>query len=231
MRATSSRRTERPAVSLITMRARSSTEVTRPSTRKVTREGPDSTTPPGVVRFCDASARCTSAEVIFTARSLGVSSHTFTWRFLPPMMVTLPTPEMLSICRRTFLSAISVASRRLALECSAMRSTGLADGSTRVTTGASMPLGRSGRTPLTLSRTSCAATSVFLSSLKEMTTWEMPSADVEFRSSMPEMVLTAPSILSVTSLSTSSGAAPGSVVVTTTMGISTLGNWSTPRRL
>jgi hypothetical protein len=41
---------------------------------------------------------------------------------------------------------------------------------------------------------------------------------------MPLMVLTAPSILSVNCVSISSGAAPFSVVVTTTAGKSILGN-------
>ena len=45
---------------------------------------------------------------------------------------------------------------------------------------------------------------------------------------MPLIVLTASSILSVISVSTSSGAAPGSRVVTTTVGKSTFGKRSTP---
>ena len=54
-------------------------------------------------------------------------------------------------------------------------------------------------------------------------TCETPSDEVERSSSMPLMVLTASSILSVTSVSTCSGAAPGSRVVTTTVGKSTFG--------
>ena len=46
---------------------------------------------------------------------------------------------------------------------------------------------------------------------------------------MPATVLTARSTLSVISVSTSSGAAPGWRIVTETMGNSTLGNRSTPR--
>ena len=56
-----------------------------------------------------------------------------------------------------------------------------------------------------------------------MMTCETPSDEVERSSSMPLMVLTASSILSVISVSTSSGAAPGSRVVTTTVGKSTFG--------
>ena len=63
---------------------------------------------------------------------------------------------------------------------------------------------------------------MFFSSWNWMKTWETPSAETERSSSMPAMVLTARSILSVISVSTSSGAAPGSRVVTVTMGKSTL---------
>ncbi len=86
-------------------------------------------------------------------------------------------------------------------------------------------------TRLTLSRTSCAATSTSFSSTKEMITIDTPSDEVERNSSMPLIVLTASSILSVISVSTCSGAAPGSRVVTRMVGKSTLGNRSTPSRV
>jgi hypothetical protein len=60
--------------------------------------------------------------------------------------------------------------------------------------------------------------------LKATTTCETPSDDVDVSVSMPLMVLTASSILSVTSLSTCSGAAPGRRVVTRIAGKSTFGN-------
>ncbi len=56
----------------------------------------------------------------------------------------------------------------------------------------------------------------------------MPSDDVDRSSSMPLTVLTASSILSVISVSISSGAEPGWRVVTVTIGKSTLGKRSTP---
>ena len=56
-----------------------------------------------------------------------------------------------------------------------------------------------------------------------MMTVETPSEEVERSSSIPLIVLTASSILSEISVSTSSGAAPGSRVVTTTVGKSTFG--------
>ena len=61
-----------------------------------------------------------------------------------------------------------------------------------------------------------------------MITCEMPSDETERSSSMPLMVLTASSILSVISVSICSGAAPGWTVVITTVGKSTFGKRSTP---
>src|SRR5262249_4940037 len=80
----------------------------------------------------------------------------------------------------------------------------------------------------TLSRTSCAATSGSFSSRKLTITCETPSDEIERSSSMPLIVLTASSILSLTSVSICSGAAPGWIVVMTTVGKSTLGKRSTP---
>ena len=59
----------------------------------------------------------------------------------------------------------------------------------------------------------------------------MPSLVVDRSSSMPETVLMICSIGLVTLVSISSTLAPLSVVVTTTIGNSTLGNRSTPKRL
>src|SRR5687767_11107696 len=109
--------------------------------------------------------------------------------------------------------------------------TGAESGSNFSTVGCSMLRGRSGSTRFTRSRTSCDATSTFFSSRNEMMTVETPSDDVERSSSIPLIVLTASSILSEISVSTSSGAAPGSLVVTTTVGKSTFGNRSRPRRV
>ncbi len=147
------------------------------------------------------------------------------------MSVTWPTPEMLSIERRTTLSASSLASRIGLSLLTATRRTGAAPRSILLTTGGSIPFGRSWSTVWILSRTSCAPTSAFLSRSNWTVTIETPSLELERSSSMPEMVLTAPSILSVMSVSTSSGAAPSRRVVMTTNGRSTFGNWSSPRRL
>src|SRR5688572_6090820 len=109
-------------------------------------------------------------------------------------------------------------------------STGAESGSNFSTVGCSMVFGSSGSTRLTRSRTSCAPMSASFSRRNATITCDTPSDDVERSSSMPLMVLTASSILSVISVSTSSGAAPGRRVVTTTVGKSTLGKRSRPRR-
>ena len=64
-----------------------------------------------------------------------------------------------------------------------------------------------------------------------MMTCEMPSDEIERSSSMPLIVLTASSILSVTSVSICSGAAPGWTVVTVMVGKSIFGKRSTPSRV
>ncbi len=69
------------------------------------------------------------------------------------------------------------------------------------------------------SRSNCAITS------------ETPSVEVELSVSRPETVLTASSTLSVTSVSTALGDAPGYGVTIVTSGKSTFGNLSTPSRL
>ena len=107
--------------------------------------------------------------------------------------------------------------------------TGIESGSNFSTNGCSMSLGRSERMRFTLSRTSWAAMSASFSSTKVMKTWEMPSEETERSSSMPLVVFTASSILSVISVSTSSDAEPGKRVVTVMMGKSILGKRSSPR--
>ncbi len=64
-----------------------------------------------------------------------------------------------------------------------------------------------------------------------MKTWETPSTDVERSSSIPEIVLTAPSTRSVISVSISCGDAPGFTTVTVIVGKSIFGNRSTPSDL
>ena len=70
--------------------------------------------------------------------------------------------------------------------------------------------------------------SAFFSRTKLMKTCETPSTEVERSSSMPLIVLTAPSTLSVISVSISCGEAPGFTTVTVIVGRSIFGNRSTP---
>ena len=186
--------------------------------------------PPGTSAFCDWSARATSLTDSFCARSSAASSHRLICRLRPPITTTWPTPSELSRRRRSTRSANSVMSRTGLSAVTATVITGAAEKSSFSTVGCSTVRGSCGRTRLTRSRTSCAAMSAFFSSLNDTTTCEMPSEDVEVRVSMPLMVLTDSSTLSVTSVSICSGAAPGSRVVTEMVGMSTLGKRSTPRR-
>ncbi len=105
---------------------------------------------------------------------------------------------------------------------------GMAPGSNFWMTGASAVSGSDGTTRLTLSRTSCAATSPFFSSRNVTMTEDWPSLEVDRRSSTPLIVLTAPSIRFVISVSICSGEAPGFDTVTATVGRSMFGNRSTP---
>ena len=123
------------------------------------------------------------------------------------------------------MSAYSEMSRTGRFDDSASVITGMALGSNLETVGGSIPAGRSGM-PLILFWISCAATSMFFSRTNWTITIETLSAEVDDRWSIPLTELTASSILLVTSLSISSGEAPGSVTVTTMMGMSTLGQRS-----
>ena len=200
---------------------------TRPLTRKVSNDGPVSTVPPGVLTFWLTMARCTSTAVSDAARSRSGSSTTWICRLRPPTIDTCPTPETFSSASRISWSAYSVTSRMGRVDCSARKSTGAASGSSLLISGLLVPSGRSFRIVETCSRTSCAATLTSLLSWKLTMTCETPSVETERSSSMPLMVLIASSILSESSVAISSGAAPGSVVMTCTTGRSTLGKRST----
>src|SRR5919199_1861857 len=83
---------------------------------------------------------------------------------------------------------------------------GEASGSVFWMVGGSAVCGRRFKTVLTLSRTSCVATSGSLERSKAMVMEERPVLEEERSSSMPVAVLTAPSMTSVTSDSISAGA-------------------------
>ena len=153
---------------------------------------------------------------------------TLIWRSRSPTRRTWPTPETVSRRRFRFWSAYSEISRWVAGPDSAIEITGEASASIFSMIGGSASRGSSPSTELTLSRTSWAATSPFFSRANWIWTSETFSDEVEISSSMPLIVLIASSSLSVISVSTSSGAAPGRTVVTTTNGKSTSGKRSTP---
>ncbi len=146
-------------------------------------------------------------------------------------MITAPTPETVSRSSLICLRAISVISCMGRWPDTAICITGMAFRSNLSMIGGSVPTGSCARIVEILSRTSCAATSRFFSRKNCTTTSEMPSLVVDRSSSMPETVLMISSIGLVTLVSISSTLAPLSVVVTTTIGKSTLGNRSTPSRL
>ncbi len=230
MVATSRRRTRCSPRWATTTSPSSPGSLTRPWMRRVDWVGPDSMRPAGIIEFWVATARSTSIAVTPAARMASGSMRTLIWRLRPPIRRTWPTPLTDSSRSRTVVSATSVTSRTGACARTATSSTGAASGSTLPTCGVSASSGRSASTESMRSRTSWAATSPSFSRTNITCTSDMPSLETEVSVSMPLTVLTAASILSVTSLSTSSGAAPGSSVVMRTIGKSTSGNLSTPRR-
>ncbi len=161
------------------MSPNASTVSTRPRVRSVTDWAPRSMRPPGMSAFWAWSARATSLTDRPWEPSSSASSQTFTWRLRPPITTTWPTPSTLSSQRRSPLSANSVMSRSGLAAVTATVITGEAVGSSFSTIGWVTVRGSSGRTRLTRSRTSCAATSESFSSLKATTTCEMPSDEVD----------------------------------------------------
>ena len=185
---------------------------------------------PGSSGSASAMACCTSTTVTPAPRRRMGSSSTLICRLRPPMSCTCAhAVDRLERAADALVGELGRLAHRVAL-----RSQREVEDGRRVRIellhrrADRCPSGRFGRTVLTRSRTSCAATSTFFSMTNVTMTCETPSVVTERSSSMPLMVLTASSTLSVISVSTSSGAAPGCVVVTTTTGKSTLGKRSTP---
>src|ERR1041385_7724493 len=149
-------------------------------------------------------------------------------RWRPPTTSPSPTPPMRSSCGRTILSPSSVSSRSDRSAESAMVRTGVLSLSNFCTTGGVASSGNCRPSVFTRSRTSCAADSRLRSSLKVAITIAVPCPETERSSLMPSTVLTTSSIGCAMSDSTSSGAAPGRLTRTETVGRSTEGNRSTP---
>jgi hypothetical protein len=128
------------------------------------------------------------------------------------------------------LSAISVSSRTLRSPESAMVTTGAWSLSNLAMMGGRISRGRLRSAMATLSRTSWAAASMLRLRLKVTMTIELPAPEIERSSLMPWMALSCSSSFCETWVSTSSVEAPGSSVRTLTVGRSTEGKRSTPRR-
>ncbi len=107
---------------------------------------------------------------------------------------------------------------------SAIHRFGWAEMSSLETTGGSTSFGSDASATDTLSRTSWAARSMSRSSSNSTEIVDTPSDEVEVMCLIPSIAVSSFSITSVTADSTTSGLAPGSTVVTETVGKSTLGN-------
>ena len=128
------------------------------------------------------------------------------------------------------MSAYSVSSRRERLPESAIDITGEESLLNLAMTGGRTSSGSWRRIPETRSRTSWAAVSMSRSRPKVMMTKELLPEETERSSWIPSTVLTASSTFCEISASVSSVEDPGSTVRTETVGRSTDGKRSTPRR-
>ncbi len=146
------------------------------------------------------------------------------------MRRTSPTPEERSSPTFTILSASSVSSRNGRSPATATVSTGDWSLSVFAMIGTLASRGRLRMARATFSRTSCAATSMLRRSSNSTMTMDWLGPEIDRSSRMPCTVLTNCSISRETWVSTSSAEAPGSSVRMTTVGTSTAGKRSTPRR-
>ena len=149
-------------------------------------------------------------------------------RLAPPTMLTSPTPLLRSSWTLTILSAISVSSRSVRSPERAIVMTARESLLNLLTIGGSVSSGRLRMTLETRSRTSWAADSMSRSRRKVAMTTVEPAREMLRSSSIPSTVLTASSISRATSISISSGEAPGSEARAETLGMSTEGRRSTP---
>src|SRR5215813_1808685 len=154
-----------------------------------------------------------------------------TERSRPPTIRTSPTPAERSSCGRTSLSAISVSSRRERSPDSAIVTTGAWSLSNFAMIGGRISRGMLRTAMATLSRTSCAATSIWRFRLNVTMMTAVPGPEIERSSLIPWIVLICSSSFCATWVSVSSVDAPGSSTRTLTVGRSTVGKRSTPSRI
>src|SRR5215831_20249578 len=154
-----------------------------------------------------------------------------TERGRPPTIRTSPTPAERSSCGRTSLSAISVSSRSERSPDRAIVTTGAWSLSNLAMIGGRISRGMLRTAMATLSRTSCAATSIWRFRLNVTITIAVPGPQIERSSLIPWIVLICSSSRWASWVSVSSIEAPGSSTRTLTVGRSTAGNRSTPSRI
>ena len=230
-RATSESRTVSPARVVMITLSNWCGSTMRPVTRTSCSPAPRSTRPAGTSMFC----RCNAAEICGTvtpsASMRAGWRYTRTSRLSPPESRTSPTPGTDSSRRRIVSSAnaVSRTSGTFGFE-SASEMIGMALRSSFCTTGGSTPTGKSRRMPSIFERRSCAATSTGRVSSNSTVTCETPSSETDVIFFTCSTGLNASSRRRVTSRSIVSALAPGYVVCTVTMGMSTAGNWSIGRR-
>ncbi len=189
------------------------------------------TWPPGTSRLSAASRADTSVSGRFSASRRRGSRLTCSSRTWPPFTSTAATPSIWpssglmssSTIRRT-TSEGSVA------DPTAYDEIGSAETSNRLMIGSLICSGSRARIAATFSRTSAVAACGSISSRSSMPTMDSPSAEVEITRLTPLMPATASSIGRVTSVSTSSGPAPGYGTSTLTKGKLTSGKRSMPSR-
>ena len=223
-------RTDAPPIVATTRSSKARGSARRPIVRSVASRAPRVTLPPAASAFCRTIASRTSVMGIPKAASRSASTHTLTARSNPPTICTSPTPADRSRRIFTTLSASSVSSRRGRSPARATVRTGCWSLSNFETRGGVASFGRSLRMVATRSRTSWAAVSMSRLRLKVTITTEVPGPEIDRSSSIPSTVLTASSMRLEIPVSTSSAEAPGSWVRIETVGRSTEGNRSTPRR-
>ncbi len=202
----------------------------RPMVRSVCSRAPEVTLPPGASAFCRTMAWRTAVIGMLKAASRSGSIQMLIARSRPPTSCTSPTPAERSSWTLITLSAYSVSSRSERLPESAIDITGELSLSNLETTGGWTSSGRLRRTPATRSRMSWVAVSMSRLRLKVAMTKELEPEETERSSSIPSTVLTASSIFCEISASVSSVEEPGRDVRTETVGRSTEGKRSTPRR-
>ena len=183
-----------------------------------------STRPDGMSTFSRRSAAATSSIVRLWAVSRELSIQMRIEKRRSPAMMTSDTPG--SLARRSWIcvsASVDSSSCEVCSPESASHRIGLASASRLATTGSSTSSGSLLRARATRSRTSFAASSTLRSRSNSTVICDTCSRLSEVRWRTPSMAISWSSSGCVTEVSITSGAAPGSTVVTATTGGSTSG--------